>query len=79
MGENITYIDVEEVGHSELSELKAEVALILVGLSDFDTLHEFIFNNLGGTHSGELESEIIENIFSPIGEILEIIEKYNAY
>ena len=75
IGEKYNIIDIEEGGHSELSELKAEVALVLVGLSDFDTLHNFIFNNLGGTHSQELENEIIENILSPIGKIYEILER----
>jgi hypothetical protein len=76
IGGKYNIIDVKEVGHSELSELKAEVALVLVGLSDFYTLHDFIFNNLGGTQSQELENDIVENIFSPIGEIFETLEKH---
>lgn len=64
---------------NEITGLKTEVALVLIGLSDFDTLHEYIDVKIGGTGWQELENEIIENIFLPIGEILEITEKYDAY
>jgi hypothetical protein len=64
---------------SEITGLKAEVTLVLVGLSDLRTLHRYIDDEIGGTGWQEIESYVIENIFSPIGEILEIIEKHNAY
>jgi hypothetical protein len=79
IGGKYNIIDIDEVGHGELAGLKAEVALVLVGLSDLDTLHRYIDVEIGGTRWQELEREIIENILDPIGEIWEIIEKYKGY
>ena len=72
IGEKFNLVD------SEISELKTEVALVLVGLSNLDTLHNFIDVGIGGTGWEEIEKEVLETILSPIGEILGIIEKYNA-
>lgn len=79
IGGKYNVIDIDDVGHRELSGLKAEVGLVLVGLSDLDTLHRYIDDEIGGTGWQDLEKEIIENIFEPIGEISEIIEKHTGY
>ena len=79
IGEKHNLFDDESVGVNDLTALKTEVALVLIGLSDLKTLHRYIDDEIGGTGWQEIEDEIIENIFSPIGEILEIIEKYDAY
>lgn len=79
IGGKYNLIDVDEVGHGELSGLKAEVALVLVGLSDLQTLHRYIDLEIGETGWQDLEKEIIEDILEPIGEIWEIIEKHKGY
>lgn len=79
IGGKYNLFDNEEIGHRELTGLKTEVALVLVGLSDLHTLHSYIDYEIGGTGWQELEREIIENIIEPIGEIWEIIEKHKGY
>jgi hypothetical protein len=79
IGEKYKLVEYEEGGMNEITGLKTEVALVLIGLSDLHTLHRYIDVEIGGTSWQNIENEIIENIFSPIGEILGIIEKYNAY
>lgn len=73
IGENHKLLD------DEIQGLKTEVALVLVGLSDLATLHRYIDLDIGGIGWEEIENEVIETILSPMGEILEIIEKHNAY
>jgi len=62
----------------EMTGLKTEVLLVLMGLSDLDTLHEYIDLQIGGTGCQEIEAFVVDNILSPISEILEIIVKYDG-
>ncbi len=53
----------------EIAGLKTEVALVLIGLSDLDTLHKHIDLEIGGTGWEEIEKEVTENILSPIHQL----------
>lgn len=62
----------------EISGLQAEVALVLMGLSDVDTLHRYIDVEIGGTGWEDIEAKVVQNILTPISEILDIIMKYDG-
>jgi hypothetical protein len=62
----------------EISGLQAEVALVLMGLSDMTTLHRYIDCEIGGTGWQEIDESIVEDVISPIAEILEIIIKHDG-
>jgi len=70
--------DKHNLSEEEITGLKTEVLLVLMGLSDLDTLHEHIDLEIGGTGWEEIETFVIDNILSPISEILEIIVKYDG-
>lgn len=61
----------------EIHDLKTKVALVLLGLSNMDALHEFLDNEIGGTGWEIIEDSIIENILDPMSELIEMIEKYD--
>jgi hypothetical protein len=60
---------------TEIHNFKLEVALLLLGLSDIDTLHEFLDNEIGGTGWEKIEDLVIENIMEPIGYVIDKIDK----
>lgn len=74
----------QEIGgkHSLLEEditgLQTEVALVLMGLSDLQTLHRYIDDEIGGTGWQGIEAFVVDNVLSPISEIMEIIVKYDG-
>jgi len=59
---------------SEIHNFKLEVALLLLGLSDMDTLHEFLNNEIGGTGWERIEELVLENIANPIGYVFAKID-----
>jgi hypothetical protein len=63
---------------SEITGLQAEVALVLMGLSDLRTLHRYIDDEIAGTGWQHIESSVVNGVISPIAEILEIIVNYNG-
>ena len=74
----------EEIGarhdllEDEIAGLQAEVALVLMGLSDLRTLHRYIDDEIAGTGWREIEASVVNDVISPIAEILEIIVKYDG-
>jgi hypothetical protein len=62
----------------EITGLQTEVILVLMGLSDLDTLHRYIDLEIGGTGWQEIEVFIVDNVLSPISDIMEIIVKYDG-
>jgi hypothetical protein len=63
---------------TEISGLQAEVILVLMGLSDFATLHRYIDVEIGGTGWQDIEASVIDDVISPIAEILEIIVQHDG-
>ena len=63
---------------AEITGLQAEVALVLLGLSDMRTLHRYIDNEIAGTGWPEIETSVVEDIISPIAQILEIIIRHDG-
>jgi hypothetical protein len=63
----------------EIYSLNTEIGIALVGVSDFDTLFNYIENEIGGTGWEKLRDDIIENIIERMGWIVELIEKYDIY
>jgi hypothetical protein len=63
---------------SEITGLQAEVALVLMGLSDLRTLHRYIDDEIAGTGWQDIEASVVNGIISPIAEILEIIVSYDG-
>jgi len=66
------------LSEEEITGLQSEVALVLMGLSDLRTLHRYIDDEIGGTGWQEIEAFVVDNVLSPISEILEIIVKYDG-
>jgi len=62
----------------EITGLQSEVVLVLMGLSDLQTLHRYIDDEIGGTGWQNIEAYIVDNVLSPISEIMEIIVKYDG-
>jgi hypothetical protein len=63
---------------AEISGLQAEVILVLMGLSDFTTLHRHIDDEIGGTGWQDIEASVVDDVISPIAEILEIIVQHDG-
>ncbi len=51
---------------SEIHNFKLEVAFLILGISDLDTLYEFLENEIGGTGWETIEELVIKNILNPI-------------
>lgn len=66
------------LSEEEITGLKTEVLLVLMGLSDLVTLHRYIDDEIAGTGWQEIEAFVVENVISPMSEILEIILKYDG-
>jgi len=66
------------LSEQEVTGLQAEVALVLMGLLDPQTLHRYIDDEIGGTGWQEIETFIVDNVLSPISEIFEIIVKHDG-
>jgi hypothetical protein len=66
------------LSEEEITGLQTEVALVLMGLSDLSTLHRYIDDEIGGTGWQEIEAFVVDNVLSPIAEIMEIIVKYDG-
>lgn len=62
----------------EITGLQAEVALVLLGLSDLRTLHRYIDDEIAGTGWQEIERYVVEQVISPIAAILDIITKHDG-
>ena len=56
---------------AEISGLQAEVALVLMGLSDLRTLHRYIDDEIAGTGWQEIEASVVNDIIRPIADTLE--------
>jgi len=63
---------------TEISGLQGEVILVLMGLSDLATLHRHIDGEIGGTGWQDIEESVVNDVISPIAEILEIIVQYDG-
>ena len=63
---------------TEITGLQAEVALVLMGLSDLQSLHRYIDDEIGGTGWQEIEASVVGDVISPIAEILEIIVQHGG-
>lgn len=63
---------------NEITDLQAEVALVLLGLSDLRTLHRYIDDEIAGTGWQDIEAYVVEEIISPTARILEIIVKHDG-
>lgn len=63
----------------EITGLQAEVALVLMGLSDLTTLHRYIDDEIGGTGWEDLETSVIDGVIVPIAQIIEIIDEHQAH
>ncbi|HMH43530.1 MAG TPA: hypothetical protein VK557_08610 [Pyrinomonadaceae bacterium] len=63
---------------TEISGLQAEVILVLMGLSDFTALHRHIDDEIGGTGWQDIEASVVNDVISPIAEILEIIVQHDG-
>jgi hypothetical protein len=63
---------------NEITGLQAEVALVLMGLSDMATLHRYIDCEIGGTGWQEIETFIVDNVLQPISEIMSIIVEHDG-
>ncbi len=66
------------LSEEEITGLQTEVALVVMGLSDLRTLHRYIDDEIAGTGWQEIEAFVVDNVISPIGEIMEIIVKYDG-
>jgi hypothetical protein len=49
-----------------------------MGLSDFTTLHRHIDDEIGGTGWQDIEASVVDDVISPIAEILEIIVQHDG-
>jgi hypothetical protein len=63
---------------SDITGLQAEVALVLMGLSDLRTLHRYIDDEIAGTGWQDIEASVVNGIIAPIAEILQIIVSYDG-
>lgn len=63
---------------NEITGLQAEVALVLLGLSDLQTLHRYIDDEIAGTGWQEIEAYVVDEVISPIAQILEIISEHDG-
>lgn len=66
------------LSESDVTGLQAEVALVLMGLSDLRALHRYIDDEIAGTGWQDIEASVINDIISPIGEIFEIIASHDG-
>ncbi len=59
------------LSEAEIHNLKIEVALLILGLSDMDTFHEFLNTEIGGNQLENIEELIFDNILNPIGYVFD--------
>ncbi len=63
---------------NEIHNFKVEVALVILGLSDMDALHEFLDSEIGGTGWEKIEGLVTDKILGPLLDLIEMLEQYDV-
>src|ERR1035437_284037 len=63
---------------NEIHNFKVEVALVILGLSNMDALHEFLDSEIGGTGWEKIEGLVTEKILGPLLDLIEMLEQYDV-
>lgn len=63
---------------NEIHNFKVEVALVILGLSNMDALHEFLDTEIGGTGWEKIEGLVTEQILGPLLDLIELLEQYDV-
>lgn len=63
---------------TEISGLQAEVIFVLMDLSYLSTLHTYIDVEIGGSGWKDIYASVVDDVISPIAEILEIIVQHDG-